>query len=68
MTRMGTNDPSGRRQGGVWDRSSQLAVHSWLQALRGLIVIHGGPDFDHCYLLPEMDRLADLKERSLSGR
>ena len=24
-----------------------------------IIVIHGGPDFDHCYLLPEMDRLAD---------
>ena len=26
---------------------------------RPIIVIHGGPDFDHCYLLPEMDRLAD---------
>ena len=24
-----------------------------------LIVLHGGPDFDHGYLLPEMDRLAD---------
>jgi proline iminopeptidase len=24
------------------------------------IVLHGGPDFDHGYLLPEMDRLADL--------
>ncbi len=23
------------------------------------IVLHGGPDFDHSYLLPEMDRLAD---------
>jgi proline iminopeptidase len=26
---------------------------------RPLIVIHGGPDFDHRYLLPDMDRLAD---------
>ena len=24
-----------------------------------LIVIHGGPDFDHSYLVPDMDRLAD---------
>jgi len=25
-----------------------------------VIVLHGGPDFDHTYLLPEMDRLTDL--------
>src|SRR5205823_691587 len=24
-----------------------------------IIVLHGGPDFDHTYLLPDMDRLAD---------
>jgi proline iminopeptidase len=24
-----------------------------------LIVLHGGPDFDHGYLLPDLDRLAD---------
>jgi proline iminopeptidase len=24
-----------------------------------LVVLHGGPDFDHCYLLPELDRLGD---------
>jgi proline iminopeptidase len=24
-----------------------------------IIVVHGGPDFDHNYLLPEMDRFAD---------
>ncbi|HET6983925.1 MAG TPA: alpha/beta fold hydrolase [Myxococcaceae bacterium] len=24
-----------------------------------LVILHGGPDFDHRYLLPEMDRLAD---------
>ncbi len=26
---------------------------------RPIVVIHGGPDFDHTYLLPDMDRLAD---------
>ena len=24
-----------------------------------IIVLHGGPDFDHSYLLPELDRLSD---------
>jgi proline iminopeptidase len=24
-----------------------------------IVVLHGGPDFDHSYLLPEMDRLAE---------
>lgn len=24
-----------------------------------IIIIHGGPDFDHTYLLPDMDRLCD---------
>src|SRR5512133_3549729 len=24
-----------------------------------VIVLHGGPDFDHSYLLPELDRLSD---------
>ncbi len=24
-----------------------------------IVVLHGGPDFDHTYLLPELDRLAD---------
>lgn len=24
-----------------------------------IVILHGGPDFDHTYLLPEMDRLAD---------
>lgn len=26
---------------------------------RPVIVLHGGPDFDHAYLLPDLDRLAD---------
>jgi proline iminopeptidase len=25
-----------------------------------LVVVHGGPDFDHQYLLPELDRLAEV--------
>jgi proline iminopeptidase len=25
-----------------------------------IVVLHGGPDFDHGYLLPDLDRLADL--------
>jgi proline iminopeptidase len=24
-----------------------------------IVILHGGPDFDHTYLLPDMDRLAD---------
>jgi proline iminopeptidase len=26
---------------------------------QAIIVLHGGPDFDHTYLLPDMDRLSD---------
>lgn len=26
---------------------------------RALVVLHGGPDFDHAYLLPDLDRLKD---------
>jgi proline iminopeptidase len=26
---------------------------------RPIVVLHGGPDFDHTYLLPELDRLSD---------
>src|SRR4051794_13712240 len=26
---------------------------------RAIIILHGGPDFDYSYLLPELDRLAD---------
>jgi proline iminopeptidase len=24
-----------------------------------IIVLHGGPDFDHSYLVPDLDRLSD---------
>ncbi|HEY1326677.1 MAG TPA: alpha/beta fold hydrolase [Casimicrobiaceae bacterium] len=27
---------------------------------RAIIVLHGGPDFDHRYLLPDLDRLCDV--------
>src|SRR6476620_9118033 len=27
--------------------------------VQAIIVLHGGPDFDHGYLLPDLDRLAD---------
>jgi proline iminopeptidase len=26
---------------------------------KAIMILHGGPDFDHSYLLPEMDRLSD---------
>jgi proline iminopeptidase len=31
---------------------------------RAVIVLHGGPDFDHSYLLPEFDQLASAPPRS----
>src|SRR4030095_7087043 len=45
-------------------RESHLEVHGaqlyYRELGRGqpLLVLHGGPDFDHQYLLPEMDRLS----------
>ena len=32
-----------------------------------LVVIHGGPDFDHTYLLPDMDRLAVSRRNGRSS-
>ena len=46
-------------------RESRIQVgRAWLYSreIRGgqpIIVLHGGPDFDHGYLLPDLDRLAD---------
>ncbi len=45
-------------EGLVWIGQAQLYVRE-IGTGWPIIVIHGGPDFDHCYLLPEMDRLAD---------
>jgi hypothetical protein len=33
-----------------------------------IIVLHGGPDFDHSYLLPELDRLSPPLRLSTSLR
>jgi proline iminopeptidase len=38
--------------------SARLYVRD-VGAGRPVVVVHGGPDFDHEYLLPELDRLAD---------
>jgi len=38
---------------------SRLAVRT-LGSGRPIVVLHGGPDFDYEYLLPEVDQLADL--------
>jgi len=51
--------------GNAAPRESQIPVgHASLYARdigrgRPVIVLHGGPDFDHSYLLPDLDRLAD---------
>jgi len=39
-------------------RDAQLFLRSVGEG-RPIIVLHGGPDFDHNYLLPELDRLAE---------
>ena len=44
------------------DRISVGRASLYLRAVgrgREVIVLHGGPDFDHGYLLPDLDRLAD---------
>lgn len=46
-------------------REGRIAVGNaslyWREIGQGvpMIVLHGGPDFDHSYLLPDLDRLAD---------
>lgn len=52
--------PSGRpvaREGYITVKNAQLYYREAGQG-RPIIVLHGGPDFDHSYLLPDMDRLA----------
>lgn len=46
------------REGVVPVRNAELFYREIGQG-RPVIVIHGGPDFDHTYLLPDMDRLSD---------
>jgi len=52
-----TNQP-GPREGIVPVKNARLKYPEIGQG-RPIIVIHGGPDFDHTYLLPDMDRLSD---------
>jgi proline iminopeptidase len=64
------------RQGFVGDGLARLYVRDVGYGVP-VVVVHGGPDFDHEYLLPEMDRLAGSfhlvyydqrgRGRSLSG-
>ncbi len=47
------------QEGYVSTANAQLYVRTIGQG-RPLLLLHGGPDFDHNYLLPDIDRLADL--------
>jgi pimeloyl-ACP methyl ester carboxylesterase len=51
-------DRSDSREGYAAVRDGRLFYREIGQG-RPMIVLHGGPDFDHRYLLPELDRLSD---------
>jgi proline iminopeptidase len=58
---MHPSSPTGRpdsREGYAAVRDGKLFYREIGQGLP-TIVLHGGPDFDHRYLLPELDRLSD---------
>jgi proline iminopeptidase len=58
---MRTERPSSRptpREGYASVENAQLYYRQVGQG-RSIIVLHGGPDFDHNYLLPDLDRLSD---------
>lgn len=46
------------REGYVTSGTAQLYYRD-IGSGKPIIVLHGGPDFDHSYLLPDMDRLSD---------
>ncbi|HLO27661.1 MAG TPA: alpha/beta hydrolase [Anaerolineales bacterium] len=52
------SDQAAPHTGFVPVRNAKLYYRELGQGLP-IIVIHGGPDFDHTYLLPDMDRLSD---------
>jgi proline iminopeptidase len=58
----GTVDPSSVREARVPVAGAELWVRD---AGRGtpIVVLHGGPDFDHQYLLPDFDRVAGAYRR-----
>jgi len=51
------SEPPAVRTSFVGAGSSRLYVRE-LGRGRSIVVVHGGPDFDHEYLLPDLDRLA----------
>ncbi|HSJ83178.1 MAG TPA: alpha/beta fold hydrolase [Acidimicrobiia bacterium] len=51
-------DLPGAREGHIPVRRARLYYRDIGEGMP-IVILHGGPDFDHCYLLPEMDRLAD---------
>lgn len=51
-------DPVNVREGYIPVRQAALYFRATGWG-RPIIALHGGPDFAHCYLLPELDRLAD---------
>src|SRR5262245_9745479 len=57
-----SNQPA-RREGYVPVQNAELYYReiglSTRQNSQPIIVLHGGPDFDHTYLLPDLDRLSD---------
>src|SRR6266496_5642537 len=44
---------------GIYPRRPRQLYYREVGRGQPVIVLHGGPDFDHRYLLPELDRLAD---------
>jgi proline iminopeptidase len=51
-------DPSVPREGYVQVENAKLFYRE-IGVGQPIILLHGGPDFDHTYLLPDMDRLSD---------
>jgi proline iminopeptidase len=58
MHRSVSTDRSDSREGYAVVRDGRLFYREIGQGCP-MIVLHGGPDFDHRYLLPELDRLSD---------
>jgi proline iminopeptidase len=53
-------DKSTAREGRFAARGAELYYRDIGRGM-AILAIHGGPDFDHQYLLPELDRLADSR-------
>ena len=49
----------GRGRTSLGSRSRARRYTRAIRPRRPVIVLHGGPDFDHSYLVPDLDRLAD---------